>query len=94
MKTTENVAALKKFIETSAKGGFASMPFASMYLRVHSYNNSHLCGECTGAGCKQCYDPLKLREQGTITFPVSHMVSDCRPQSIAQPITKPQNENY
>lgn len=46
------------------------------------YDNSHLCAECTGAGCKQCYDPLNLKAHGSEIFPLSYTISGCTPPHI------------
>jgi hypothetical protein len=45
-------------------------------MKGNYYDNSHLCGECTGSGCKQCAGT------GVKTFPVSHTVSGCVPPAI------------
>lgn len=46
------------------------------------YDNSHLCFECTGSGCKHCYDTLGLLELGTERFPVSQLINGCKPPHI------------
>ena len=46
------------------------------------YDNSHLCPECTGAGCKRCYDPSGLREFGTERFPISSLINNAQPPAI------------
>jgi hypothetical protein len=58
---------------------------AELYAtRPFYYNNDELCGECTGAGCKHCYDPLGLRRLGGEIFPVSVIINGARPPAIAQ----------
>lgn len=54
-----------------------------MKIKVAYFDNSDLCGECTGHGCKQC------GYKGTVRFPLSFLVNGVRPHSIAQPVTKP-----
>lgn len=49
------------------------------------YDNSHLCGECTGAGCKQCYDRRGLLRLGEERFPLSLAVNGCKPPYIQNP---------
>lgn len=45
-----------------------------------NYDNSHLCFECTGAGCKQC------NFTGEERFPLSHACNNAKPPAIAQPV--------
>jgi hypothetical protein len=40
------------------------------------YDNSHLCGECTGAGCRQC------KYTGVTRWPLSFSVAGVVPPSI------------
>lgn len=47
------------------------------------YNNSHICGECTGAGCKHCIGGLS--GTGYETFPLSNTINGCRPPYIQNP---------
>ncbi len=44
------------------------------------YNNSHYCGECTGAGCKRCVGGLS--GTGCETFPLSLSISGTKPPEI------------
>ncbi len=46
------------------------------------YDNSDLCGECTGGGCKQC------RGKGVTRWPLSLAINGCKPPAISQPINR------
>lgn len=50
--------------------------------RPFNYSNAELCAECTGAGCKHCYDRLGLRRLGSETFPLALDVNGARPPAI------------
>jgi hypothetical protein len=55
------------------------------------YDNSHVCGNCNGDGCRVCFGDLldpstgnlwKLRGQGLERFPLSLAVNECQPPYI------------
>lgn len=48
-----------------------------------NYDNSDLCGECTGAGCKHCYDRRGILTLGTVRFPLSLATNNAKPPMIA-----------
>jgi hypothetical protein len=43
---------------------------------VRYYDNSHLCRECTGAGCSSC------KGSGVERFPLCFAVANCVPPAI------------
>jgi hypothetical protein len=58
------------------------------------YDNSDVCGNCNGCGCRVCFGDLlnpntgnlwRLRGQGRERFPLSHSVSGCKPPAIENP---------
>jgi hypothetical protein len=53
-------------------------------IRYNYYDNSNLCAECTGAGCKNCLrdNTLGLLAWGTDRFPLALAVNGCRPPAI------------
>lgn len=54
--------------------------------KFNYYDNSHLCGNCNGNGCKQCIgsygNPLGLQAWGCERFPLHHSVSGAKPPAI------------
>jgi hypothetical protein len=52
--------------------------------RPFFYDNSHICGECTGAGCKLCYDRTGLRRLGSETFPLALAINCAKPPAIVE----------
>lgn len=49
-------------------------------MKLNYYDNSHLCGECTGAGCSRCAGGLS--GTGNVRFPLSPIVARCVPPCI------------
>lgn len=66
----------------------------SFIKRWGYYDNSHVCGNCNGCGCRVCFGNLldpstgdlwKLRGQGRERFPLALAVNNCKPPMISQP---------
>jgi hypothetical protein len=47
------------------------------------YDNSHLCEECTGSGCKHC------GYTGQVRWPLALAVNNAKPPAIAKEVNKP-----
>lgn len=49
------------------------------------FDNSDVCGNCNGEGCRQCIDELNLSGSGRSRFPLSQMINGCTPPAIENP---------
>lgn len=69
-------------------------------MQYKYYDNSHVCGNCNGNGCRVCFGDLldpstgnlwQLRGQGRERFPLSRMINGCVPPKIG-PSTRSQGQ--
>lgn len=55
-------------------------------LKWSYYDNSHICGNCNGEGCKVCYRRVNdLSGFGNERFPLSLAINGCKPPEIKNP---------
>lgn len=59
------------------------MTYASLNINLNIrkgyYDNSNLCAECTGSGCKRCGG------KGVTRWPLSQAINNCTPPCIQNP---------
>lgn len=83
LKYIESVTIQNPAAHAGTGGGLRSGCAAPVLFNY--FDNSDVCGNCNGDGCRQCIDELNLSGSGRSRFPLSQMINGCTPPAIETP---------